>query len=66
MLQAGGACHSWRLQPPRWLGGKNSIEAHKEIVCVAPKEQLYGVLLLIPTEDHKEKNLVEGGVKCTK
>jgi hypothetical protein len=27
---------------------------------------LYGVLLLIPTEDHKEKNLVEGGVKSTK
>ena len=21
MLQAGGACYSWRLPPPRWLGG---------------------------------------------
>jgi hypothetical protein len=20
-LQAGGACYSWRLSPPRWLGG---------------------------------------------
>ena len=21
VLQAGGACYSWRLPPPRWLGG---------------------------------------------
>jgi hypothetical protein len=31
-LQAGGACYSWRLPPPRRLGGVISVEACKKLV----------------------------------
>jgi hypothetical protein len=31
-LQAGGAYYSWRLPPPRWLGGVISVEASRKLV----------------------------------
>jgi hypothetical protein len=32
VLQAGGACYSWRSPPPRRLGGSGSVEARKKLV----------------------------------
>jgi hypothetical protein len=32
VLQAGGACYSWRLLPPRWLGG--GLRQSSQEACV--------------------------------
>ena len=45
VLQAGGACYSWRLPPPRWLGGCASVEARKEIVRCSGEELVRGIVL---------------------
>jgi hypothetical protein len=37
-LQASGACYSWRLPPPRWLGGVTSVEAPKKFVRCSGEE----------------------------
>jgi hypothetical protein len=34
VLQASGACYSWRLPPPGQIGGKRLREAHKEDCAV--------------------------------
>jgi hypothetical protein len=41
-LQAGGACYSWRLPPPIWLGGVISIEARKKLVQCSREELCEG------------------------
>jgi hypothetical protein len=41
-LQAGGACYSWRLPPPRWLCGVVSIEAYEKIVRCSREELCEG------------------------
>jgi hypothetical protein len=37
-LQVGGACYSWRLPPPRRLGGVISVEARKKLVQCSGEE----------------------------
>jgi hypothetical protein len=41
-LQASDACYSWRLPPPRWLGGVISVEAHKKLVRCSGEELYEG------------------------
>jgi hypothetical protein len=41
-LQADGACYSWRLPPPRWLGGMVSVEARKKLVRCSREELCEG------------------------
>ena len=44
-LQAGGACYSWRLPSPRWLGGVISVEAYEKIVRCSGKVIVRGIVL---------------------
>jgi hypothetical protein len=39
-LQAGGAFYSWRLPPPRWLGGEFSVVKPTRRLCGAPEKDL--------------------------
>jgi hypothetical protein len=41
-LQAGDACYSWRLPPPRRLGGVISVEARKKLVHCSEEELCEG------------------------
>jgi hypothetical protein len=41
-LQAGDACYSSRLPPPRWHGGMISVEAHKKLVRCSGEELCEG------------------------
>jgi hypothetical protein len=41
--------YSWRLPPPRWLGGKVSVEAHKKIVR-RPREVTVRGIVFTPWE----------------
>ena len=56
-LQAGGDCYSWRLPPPRWLGG-GLVEAHKEDCTVLWRSDCEGYCAR-PTGAAKEQLLVE-------
>jgi hypothetical protein len=65
-LQAGGACYSWRLPPPRWLGSVISVEACKKIVRCSGEVIVRGVLC--SPRGTAKKTLVEQdtkGDKCT-
>jgi hypothetical protein len=37
-LQGGGACYSWRLPPPRQLGGVICVEARKKLMWYSGEE----------------------------
>jgi hypothetical protein len=53
MLQASGDCYSWRLPPPRWLGGLHSVEAREKIVRCSGGGFMRG--LCSPRGDRKEQ-----------
>jgi hypothetical protein len=46
VLQASGACYSWRLLPPRWLGGLWLRQSTKIMWCFG--EGLWGGIVLSP------------------
>ena len=41
-LQARGACYSWRLPPPRWLGGGGVSVKLARRLCKAPDRDCEG------------------------
>ena len=60
MLQAGGACYSWRLPPPRRLGGKRLREARQGDCAVLWKSIVRG--LCSPLGRSRRATLVECGL----
>ena len=52
-MQAGGACYSWKLPPPRWLGGEFSIVKHIIRLCGAPKKSFVRGIVLAPWEPQR-------------
>ena len=52
MLQAGGACYSWRLPPPRWLGGGLRRSTQRRL-CGAPEKIIVRGIVLTPPEPQR-------------
>jgi hypothetical protein len=44
-LQAGGACYSWRLPPPRWLGGLWLHRSSQEVCARLQRSFVRGIVL---------------------
>jgi hypothetical protein len=44
-LQVGSACCSWRLPPPRWLGGDVSVKACEKLVPCSGEGFVRGTVL---------------------
>jgi hypothetical protein len=57
VLQAGGACYSWRFPPPRWLGGLWLHRSSQED-CVRLRRSFVRGIMLTPRGSRRE-TLVE-------
>jgi hypothetical protein len=45
VLQAGGACYSWRLAPPRWLGGLWLCRSSQEYCARLRRSFVRGIVI---------------------